>query len=985
LLPKGGILWGWPQTFLRTIPPVASSKLAFLVFFEPGMEDSMRAMLPLAMLLLAAGCLHAQSAGVLRGHVIDPSGASIPRATITATGPEGAVKASESDQGGLYLIPGLPPGEYTVRATATGFGLAEAKVNVTESQPFTLDLHLAVALERQEVTVAEQAQVALDPASNASAVVLKSEDLNILGDDPDDLQSDLLALAGPAAGPNGGQIFVDGFSNGQLPPKESIREVRINNNPFSAEFDRSGMGRIEILTRPGTDKFHGTTAFNFSDSVLNSRNPFALTKPPTQFRYFQGNASGPVTKKSSFTIDAGHITLDASALITAQVVDSSFNPQNVTQNVVTPTTITYISPRFDYAVTPNLTLTGRYNFYRYSSDNNGIGQFTLASRGSNFDNKNDNANFTETQVIGTRLVNESRFSFNENRNTTIGDGSSPSINVLSSFNGGGANTFNNYTNTQNYEFQNYSSYTRGAHLVRFGVRIRGTLQDSFSMTNYNGSYTFTSLDSYIATLKGVAQGLPFDQIRAQGGGALQYSVTGGIPLTSVTYVDAEPFVQEDWRVKPNLTLSMGLRYEVQTNIQNKNAFAPRAGIAWGLGKGQGNGRAPKTVLRLGWGIFYDRVGANLTLQTLRQNGITQQNFLITAPNFYPTAPPVSQLVNNLQPQAIYKIYSGILPPQMLQSAVTVERQLPKNMTVSVSYTNSRGVHQLRSRDINAPLPGSFTGPGTGLYPYGTSGQLFLYESSATFEQHQVTVNVNARINKKFSMFGFYTYSRYFSDSDGSSSFPANNYDESGEWGRSSNDIHHRSTIGGNIMLPFKFQLSPNLNLSSAPPVNITTGTDLNGDTNFNDRPAFATVPANPALGVIASQWGVFNIDPVRHPEYGSVIIPRNYGTAYGFIGVALRLTRTWTFGESGPDRQAAAVAAAQQAAGLNSNNSASSGSKSPGRYSVQLGMQVRNALNHVNPGAPIAILSSPFFGQALQSTYGASANRRVELSVRFSF
>jgi Carboxypeptidase regulatory-like domain len=935
--------------------------------------------------LAATGNLWAQSTGILRGQVIDPSGASIPGATITATGPDGTVKAAESDKSGLYSISGLPVGDYAIRGTATGFGLAEAKVNVAGGRPATLDLHLAVALDRQEVTVTEQSQVALDPSANASAVVLKADDLSMLADNPDDLQADLLALAGPSAGPSGGQIFIDGFSNGQLPPKESIREVRINNNPFSAEFDRSGMGRIEILTRPGTDKFHGSAVFNFADSVLNARNPFALTKPPTQMRYFQGNVSGPVTKKSSFTAEAGHIIQDQSALITAQVLDSSFNPINTTQNVVTPTTITYINPRFDYAVTPNLTLQVRYNRYQYSTENQGIGQFTLLSRGSNYDLKNNTFSFVETQVIGTRVVNESRFQYNWNRNETNGDGTQPAINVLSSFNGGGATVFHNYASNRNYEFQNYTSYTRGTHLVRFGVRIRGTQQENFSMSNFNGSFTFTSLDAYAATVKGIAQGLPFDQIRAQGGGALQYSVTGGTPLTEVTYVDAGPFVQEDWRAKPNLTVSLGLRYEIQKNIENKNAFAPRVGVAWGLGKGQGNGRPPKTVLRLGWGIFYDRIGTNLTLQALRQDGITQQNFVITAPSFYPVAPPVSQLVSNLQPQAIYKIDSGLQAPQMLQSSATVERQLPKNITLSLSYTNLRGIHQLRSRNINAPLPGTFSVPGTGLYPFGNSGQLFLYESSALFEQNQVTFNVNARVNKKISLFGYYNYNRFFSNSDGQGSFPVNNYDLSGEWGRARDDIRHRGTIGGNLVLPYQLQLSPNISLYSAPPLNITTGTDLNGDTNFNDRPGFATVAPSSSNGVVATRWGVFNSDPLNHPEYGSRIIPRNYGTGFGYIGINLRLSRTWTFGEGGgTDRQAAAVAAAAQAAGLTTNNP-SSGSKAPGRYTVQLGIQARNALNHTNPASPIAILTSPFLGEALQSNYGANANRRLELNVRFGF
>jgi TonB dependent receptor len=647
------------------------------------------------------------------------------------------------------------------------------------------------------------------------------------------------------------------------------------------------------------------------------------------------------------------------------------------QNVVTPTVITYVSPRFDYAVTQNLTLQGRYNYYHYKSEDNGVGQFTLLTRGNTFENWNNNVQFTETQVIGTRIVNETRFQYNHNHNTTMGDGSSPSVNVLSSFNGGGANNFNNYNRSYNNEIQNYTSYTRGRHLLRFGARARVTSQDSFSTNNFNGTYTFTSLDAYATTLKGIAQKLPFSQIQAMGGGALQYSVVGGKPLTTVPYVDVEPFIQEDWKWKPNVTISLGLRDEIQSNIQNKNSLAPRAGIAWGLGRGQASGRPPKTVLRLGWGVFFDRIGTDLTLRTLRQDGITQQSFLITNPAFFPVAPPVGQLLSSLQPQSIYKISSAIQAPQLYQAAVTLERQLPRNITLSATYTNSKGVHQLRSRNINAPLPA------TGVYPYGSAGPRLLYESSAAFEQNQLTLNFNARVSPKYSLFGFYSLNKAWSNSDGASTFPANTYDTSTEWGRAGSDVRHRSTIGGSFLLPFKLEIAPNLNLSSAGPVNITTGTDLNGDTLFTDRPAFATVPVGSAPGVIASRWGVFNTDPIHHPELGSVIIPRNYGTAYGFVGIALRLSRTWTFGEGGVDKQAAAVAAAQQAAGINNGNA--SGGKKPGRYSIQAGIRAQNALNHVNPANPVSIVSSPYFGQPLQSIYGANANRRVELNVRFAF
>jgi hypothetical protein len=919
--------------------------------------------------------------------VLDPSGAFIPKAVVTITAQNNEVKAVESDGSGVFRFTGLSAGQYTLRSTAPGFAIFENPVSLTGTGITTVDIHMTVALERQEVTVADQVQVDVDPAANSSAVVVQGEELKMFSDDPCDLQSELLALAGPSVGPNGGQIFVDGFSNGQLPPKDSIREIRINTNPFSAEFDRVGMGRIEILTRPGADKFRGGAQFNFADSALNSRNPYADSKPPSQMKQFYGNLGGPITKKMSFTVDGSYGVQDQTALINAQVLNSSFQPVYVTQNVPVPNHNTYVTPRIDYALTPNITLTARYYWYNTGSENNGVGQFTLPSRGTAFDLTVHQVQLIESQVIGTQWINENRFSFNHNYNSQQGDASTPGIVVLSSFNGGGAPLSLNYNRNQNYEYQNNSSYKRGAHFVKFGVRVRGNLQDSYSTSNYNGTYTFTSMQSYQITEQGVSAGLPIDQIIAQGGGASQYSVTGGTSLTPVSYVDFEPFVHDDWKVKPNLTLSLGLRYETQANISDRRDWAPRMGIAWGVGKGQGNGRPPKTVIRLGAGVFYDRIGQNLTLQALRQNGITQQNFVINQPPFYPVAPPVSALTSHLVPQAIYEVDSNIRAPQTFQYAATVERQLPKNTTVSVSYTNSRGVHQLRSRNINAPLPGSYNGDfGSGVFPYGNSGQLFLYESSALFKQEQITVNVNTRINSRYSLFGYYSYNRAFSNSDGAGSFPANNYDLSGEWGRAAYDVRHRLQIGGNINLPFKLQLSPNISASSAPPLNVTTGTDWNGDTVFNDRPAFATVPANPAMGVIGSVWGAFNIDPVNHPQFGTVIIPRNYAYGYGRFDVSGRLTRTWTFGRSAePDRQAQAIQAAAASAGIRIDNGGNTGSKAPGRYSLQLGIQARNALNHVNPGPPNANLTSPFFGQVLQNNGPSNANRRLELSLRFGF
>ncbi len=226
---------------------------------------------------------------------------------------------------------------------------------------------LSVATEKQEVTVSDTQTVQLDPAQNAGALILKEEDLDILSDDPDDLQADLLALAGPSVGPNGGQIFVDGFSNGQLPPKESIREIRINSNPFSAEYDKVGFGRIEIFTKPGTDKLRGSGQFNFGDNALNARNPYATTKPPFQQRTFDVNLTGSLNKKTTFNLELQHRAQDETSFVNATGLDALFNPIRIqSEHSESDQRERNSAPRIDYALTPgSITLQFRYTEHAF--------------------------------------------------------------------------------------------------------------------------------------------------------------------------------------------------------------------------------------------------------------------------------------------------------------------------------------------------------------------------------------------------------------------------------------------------------------------------------------------------------------------------------------------------------------------------------------------------------------------------------------------
>jgi hypothetical protein len=455
----------------------------------------------LPLLLIASVAARAQNAGTLRGVVTDPSAAVVPNATVVVTG-TGLTRSGKSDGQGRYTIPNLPLGKYSLRADASGFlTFLRPEVSIGPGQANAVDIALQIAAEAQEIEVADETVGALsvDASSNIGALVLKEEDLEALPDDPDDLESDLQALAGPAAGPNGAQFFVDGFSGGQLPPKSSIREIRINSNPFSSEFDRPGFGRIEVLTKPGTDNYHGQAFLNYGNKVFDSRNPLLATAPPdyaSKLASFQ--LGGPINRRSSFLIDVNHRDITENALVNAVTgLDDAGNPLRYNLAVLTPSLLTTIAPRVDYQLNSTNTLVVRYN-HTASSNVAGVGQFNLPAEETHSNIKNNQAQITETAILGTRAVDETRFQFRDAHNNQTGDGNSatPRISVNNAFVSGGSPFRANYTHTLGYELQNIATLTQGTHVIKAGFRARESSVASQSTSNFNGTWTFTSIQLY---------------------------------------------------------------------------------------------------------------------------------------------------------------------------------------------------------------------------------------------------------------------------------------------------------------------------------------------------------------------------------------------------------------------------------------------------------------------------------------------------------
>src|SRR6266699_6544887 len=302
----------------------------------------LRQSLGVALIILLATMIAVaqQTRATLRGVIKDEPGAAIVGASVKLTNASAVEKTTTTNGEGAYVFSGLAPGKYSLRASAPGFAVSDdTEVDLTAAGRQSMDLTLKVTIEEQKVTIAAETPLSTESTNNANQTLITGKDLDALPDDPDELAAALQALAGPSVGPNGGQIFVDGFSGNALPSKDSIREIRINQNPFSAENDQPS-GRIEILTRPGTDKLRGGTSFNFNDESLNSRNPFAINsskRTPFQIRQYNANLSGPVVKrKASFFLEFGRFETDDNELVRATVLDQSLNIVQVGEGVLVP-------------------------------------------------------------------------------------------------------------------------------------------------------------------------------------------------------------------------------------------------------------------------------------------------------------------------------------------------------------------------------------------------------------------------------------------------------------------------------------------------------------------------------------------------------------------------------------------------------------------------------------------------------------------------
>jgi hypothetical protein len=864
-----------------------------------------------------------------------------------------------SDVAGHFQFNGLAVGSYTISTIAQGFAATERPIELLAA---TAPEHLRITLYpevRETVTVNDETVGgALDPERAAGTQVLKERDIQALPDDPDQLNEQLQQLAASAGGtPGQATVTVDGFlTGGRLPPKSAIMQVRINPDLYSAEYDTPPYqgGRIEIFTKAGAEAFHGSGFFNFNDSILNARNAFAPERAPTRTRRYGLQLGGPIlVKRSGFLVDFEKREIDESATVSAITLDKNFQPSPVMANISTPQHLIIGSARADWQWNAANTFIARYDFNFSRLGNQGVGAFDLPDRAFASDIAEHNLRFTKTRVVSRSIFNELRVGLTRQRLTQRALSNEPTILVPGAFSSGGATAQSVARDEYRLEVVDNLSISSGQHNLKLGAQVFFKHVRDVRANNFNGTFLFgggraprldengrpvtsasgpiqvsiSGLEQYRRTLLGLAGGAP-----------TRFSITTGDPAVTVGQWLLAGFVQDEWRLRSNLSLSLGLRYEGQSGPADIISLAPRMGLAFSPDKKQ------RWVLRARAGIFYSRLSETLELEAQRLDGRRQQQIIIDSPSF-PDPFQNGQPSNAISTLRI--LDDALRPPASIQLRIELERQLPHGWKVASSYSLTGGWGNLRSRNINAPIiDSSSLDPTLAPRPLAIAQNILRFESSARVRGRTFFLSVNQPTNKHFNLHSGYLYLDFRTDADNAFAFPQSSYDLSGEWAPPSWQARHRFYLVGIVNFPWKVRAAASLNAASGTPFNITTGRDNNGDGNFNNRPSRVSTAG---AQTIITRLGIFD------PTVINGTLGRNAGTNPSTATFDLSLNRTFGFGKQD----------------ANSDNS----------YKLAVSMRASNLFNRTNLLGFNGVLSSPFFGRA----NAAGAARRIEFGLRFTF
>jgi hypothetical protein len=892
--------------------------------------------------LSIGGKLEAQTCS-LRGIVLDPSGAAVEGADVVlqAASPE----QTTTDRHGSFVFHCAGDSPYHITVHANGF--AESQVN--GRVPANITVSLRIAEVHTVVEVGENSGVSVDADHGAGTHTLTAEDLKGVADDPDDFKRQLQVLAASSGGAPGQAIItVDGFQNSStLPPKSSIASIRVNPDMFSAEYDRPPYqgGRVEIFTKPGRDSLHGALFFTDSNSVFNATDPFALSATPAGKRRYGFEFGGPIRKQQSdFFLALERRDINEFNVVNAVVLDSQGDEAPLSQNISAPQRLWIGSVRTDWQLNPKNMLAATYSANVNDSNNVGSGGLVLAEAGYNSTVSEQNSRLTDVFTISPTLLHETHIGFTWKSTRDVPLSTAASLQVAGAFIGGGATAGYLQNRERDLEVDDDVMWSHHKHSLKIGVASLGILVHDYDPDTFNGSFVFggglapaldnsgqqtaiSGLEQYRRTLLSLPGGVP-----------TTYNVTQGEPLVPFSQWRVSLFAQDQWSVKPNLSLALGLRYALQTSPTSFGNLVPRVGIAWSPDHKQ------RWVIHVRGGLFSSPVTPDVTTEAYRLNGLRQTQMLLYAPSF---TQPLVPTPSTIAVATTRQFAPGLGQTWSFQSQLGVEHELPQHWHAQANVFDAQAWGTLRSRNINAPLvTNSTTNPLLAPRPIEPGKNFFQFEQSGHLHGQVVFLGVDQHSYKRFGIFVGYLYFNLKTDADSATLFPQSSYSDRGETARASWESTHRLFAIGQLNLPQKLSLTSQFDASSGDPYDVLTGMDNNGDGVFNDRPSLT---AEQGTGTYQTPFGLLNTTGIN----GS--LGRNAGTMPALIHLDTNLSRTFEL--------------------------PSHGLSSDKHQSVTLNARSANLLNHTNVTNVGNVVGSPTFTQSL----AAEAARRVEFGIRYTF
>ena len=848
--------------------------------------------------------------------VVDQTGAIIPNATVTAVRVDDPSKAVigpvKSNDKGLATLEKLATAVYTIEVEFPGFEkriMKDLRLRAGDNRQVAI---LVIQGLQDSITVERDKQAAAADPKSTFGTALTREQIEALSDDPDEMRRQIMDMAPDAV------LRIDSFEGGQLPPKAQIKSIHITRDQFAAESHYAGAHFIDIITQPGVGPVRVNTRLGLRDSALNARNPLTPEKGLERSQNYGINVGGSLIKnRSSFAFSVNGT--DAFTTPTLYAATPGGPPRSQNINLKQRTNYIYTFGSFDYAITKDQTLKVNFNTENNTNSNQGVGQYDEASRAYTTRSNWTNIRIQEAGPLGRRFFTNTRVQLNYQDTENESAVELPTLRITDALTRGGAQQAGGRT-ARSVNLISDLDYVRGIHSFRTGIDINASWIRSDEITNYLGTYTFESMEAYDA-------GVPKSYTRRIGNPNISYSsILGGI------------YVQDDIRIRKNLTLSPGLRYELQTQLNDYNSFAPRFGVNWAPFK------SGKTTIRASAGIFYDWFSPATYEQTLRVDGFRQQELNIIDPPYPdPGADGIVTATNQ------YLMSHDLQMVRSRRLSAGLQQTLTPRIRFGFTYANMHFVSQLRGENLNAPV--------NGVRPNPRFANVVRIEDDAEVKSHMLSSNFNvsfmtpspaaqqARFNWRRGSFNLNHNLGYQRNNTEGAFSPPFSGSPAGEWGRANNDIRHRLNFGINSQALKNLNLFLNGNVSSAPPYTIKTGTDDNSDLIFNDRPA--------GVG--------------RNTERGSRQITANANASY-----------TIPFGKR-KVQAPPGISVIGGPAGIVSVNTVAGGEQS--RYRISFNVGVQNLGNRVNRVGYNGTMTSPFFRQPT----GVGQPRRIDLGIGFSF